>query len=259
MLTGIITMRGANSMRASTASIVASTASCAALIALLAGCQSITYPPVANPPAQADAPRLSFGDRWIYRHTDAYTRLPRGIFTSTITAIDGNSVTVEVRSEAGVLVATDRFTRDWNWLDKPMTNLQRFHYSPPYRAFEFPLAPGAQWSVQMKVVDVTDQKAYDLARVDGRAMDWQRVTVPAGSFDAVRVERAAYSGTGNSQRTQETIREADWYAPAVSNLVVGWYRSEYLDLTRVGDDEPGLVYGDWTLVELLEYRPARKQ
>jgi hypothetical protein len=246
-------------MRAFTASNLSSAASCAALIGLLAGCQSTTYPPVANPPAHADAPRLSVGDRWIYRHTDAYTNLPGGVFTHTITAINGNAVTVETRNERGDPVATDQFTRDWNWLDKPMTNLQRFRYSPPYRAFEFPLAPGARWSVQMTVVDVADQKAYDLARVDGRALDWQRVTVPAGSFDAVRVERFAFSGVNTYRRTQEVIRERDWYAPAVNNIVVGSYRSEYRDLTLAGEDDTGWVNNDWTLVELLEYRPAQKQ
>jgi hypothetical protein len=111
----------------------------------------------------------------------------------------------------------------------------------------------------MTVVDVADQKAYDLARVDGRVLDWQRVTVPAGSFDAVRVERFAFSGVNTYRRTQEVIRERDWYAPAVNNIVVGSYRSEYRDLTLAGEDDTGWVNNDWTLVELLEYRPAQKQ
>jgi len=109
------------------------------LAIVLAGCQASPFPPAANPPAQADSPRLAVGDAWVYRHTDGYTKLPRGTFAHTISAIAGDVVTVQVTAENGSIVATDQFTRDWNWLDKPMTNIQRFRYAPPYQAFQFPL------------------------------------------------------------------------------------------------------------------------
>lgn len=228
------------------------------LFVLLAGCQMVPYPPAANPPAQADAPRLAVGDTWIYRHTDGYTKLPRGTFTHTISAIAGDVVTVQVTAENGSVVASDQFTRDWNWLDKPMTNIQRFRYAPPYRAFQFPLQADIRWSVQMKATDVATGSSYELARVDGRVNGWQRVTVPAGTFDAVAVHRAAYSGVETFDRTQEYIVEDDWYAPAVNNVVASSYRSDYRDKTQNGDDDNGWRSGAWTQIELIEYRPARK-
>jgi hypothetical protein len=246
-------------MRTSEITNLICTLAAAVLCSALAGCQTAAYPPAANPPAQAEAPRLAVGDRWVYSHTDAYTKLPRGVFTHTITAIDGNTVSVQVSNDAGNVVATHQFTRDWNWLDKPLTNLQRFRYSPPYRAFAFPLKPGAEWSVQMQITDMADLKTYNLAQVSGKALDWQRVSVPAGNFDAVRVERIAYSGVNNQWRNQETIRESDWYAPAVNNIVAGSYRSEYRDLTMLGDDSPGWTENDWTLIELLQYLPVAQK
>jgi len=227
------------------------------LVVLLAGCQTGPYPPAANPPARADAPQLAVGDTWIYRHTDGYTQLPRGTFTHTISAIAGDVVTVQVTAENGSVVASDQFTRDWNWLDKPMTNIQRFRYAPPYRAFQFPLQTDARWSVQMKATDVAAGRTYDLARVDGKVDGWKRVTVPAGTFDAVSVRRAAYSGVETFGRTQEYIVEDDWYAPAVNNVVAGSYRSEYKDKTQNGELDDGWRRNDWTRVELVEYRPAR--
>jgi hypothetical protein len=228
------------------------------LIALLAGCQTALFPPAANPPAQANLPRLEVGDTWVYRHTDGYTKLPRGSFTHTISEIAGDVVTVQVKAEDGGIVATDRYTRGWNWLDKPMTNIQRFRYSPPYPAFQFPLQAGAQWSAQMKVTDAAIDKTYDLARVDANALEWQRVTVPAGAFDAILVRRAAYSGVRSFVRSQEYILESDWYAPAVNNVAFGSYRSEYWDFTAMGEDDNGFRTNDWTLVELVDYRPAQK-
>jgi hypothetical protein len=230
------------------------------LVILLAGCQAVPFPPVANPPAQADAPRLEVGDTWIYRHTDGYTKLPRGAFTHTITAITGDAVTVQVKAEDGRVVATDRYTRGWNWLERPMTNTQRFRYDPPYAAFQFPLTADKSWSGYMHTTDTASGKTYDLARVDGKVSGWQRVTVPAGAFDAVLVHRAAYSGASTFERSQEFITEDDWYAPAVNNVVVGSYRSLYKDKTQNGDEGGNSGWYDnyWTLVELVEYRPARK-
>jgi len=228
------------------------------LVAALAGCQVGQFPPAVNPPAQADAPQLAVGDTWIYRHTDGYTKLPRGTYTHTISAIAGDVVTVQVTAENGNVVASDQFTREWNWLDRPMTNIQRFRYAPPYRAFQFPLQADTRWSVQMKATDVATGKVHDLARVDGKVDGWKRVTVPAGTFDAVAVHRSAYSGVEIFERTQEYIVEDDWYAPAVNNVAAGSYRSTYRDKTQNGDDDDGWRSNDWTRVELLEYRPARK-
>jgi hypothetical protein len=228
-----------------------------AFIMLLAGCQS-AFPPALNPPAQAESPRLEIGDAWVYRYTDGFTKLPRGTFTHTISAIAGNVVTVEVKSGDGRVAATDRYTRDWNWLERPMTNTQRFRFDPAYPALTFPLASGKIWSGYMRTTDVADGASYDLARVDGKAADWQRVTVPAGAFDAIAVERQAYSGAPSRTRSQEYITERDWYAPAVNNIVMGSYRSEYRDKTKGDEELSSWFLNDWTLVELVEYRPARR-
>ena len=227
-----------------------------ALALLLAGCQS-AFPPALNPPAQAESPRLNVGDSWVYRHSDGFNQLPRGTFTHTITAITGDVVTVEIKSADGRVVATDRFTRDWNWLDRPMTNLQRFRFDPPYPALSFPLASGKSWSAYTHATDAASGATYDLARVDGKATDWQRVTVPAGAFDAIYVQRSAYSGVQTSDRSQEYITERDWYAPAVNNLVMGSYRSTYYD-KALGNCLDSWRTNDWTLVELVAYRPVLK-
>src|SRR5258706_1880644 len=171
------------------------------LAIVVAGCQAVPFPAPANPPAQADSPRLAVGDAWVYRHTDGYTKLPRGTFAHTISAIAGDVVTVQVTAENGSTVAIDQFTRDWNWLDKPMTNIQRFRYAPPYQAFQFPLKADSKWSVQMKATDVTKSKTYELARVDGKAVGWQRVTVPAGAFDSMLLPRGASSRVEKFERT----------------------------------------------------------
>ena len=226
------------------------------LLAALTGCQS-AFPPAADQSARAEPPRLALGDTWIYRHTDGYTKFTRGTWTQKITAINGDVVTVQIAAD-GKVVRTDQFTRDWNWLDKPMTNIQRFRYQPPYAAFRFPLMPSESWSEYMQATDVATGQTYKLARVDGRVRSWQRVTVPAGAFDAIEVYRNAYSGVETFWRTQEYTREEEWYSPAVNNVVYASYRSTYKDKTQNGEVDTGWRANDWTIVELLEYRPAQR-
>jgi hypothetical protein len=226
------------------------------LLLLLAGCQS-SFPPALNAPAQAESPKLSVGDSWVYRYSDGFTQQTRGNFTHTITAIAGDVVTVEIKSADGRLVRTDRYTRDWNWLEHPMTNLQPFKFEPAYPALSFPLASGKSWGVATRATDVANGENYDFGRIEGKASDWQRVTVPAGAFDAIHVQRTAYAGTQTSERSQDYITERDWYAPAVNNMVMSSYRSIYIDKAS-GVCIDATRPKDWTLLELVEYRPARR-
>ena len=50
-------------------------------------------------------------------------------------------------------------------------------------------------------------------RIDGKVLGWERVKVPAGDFDALKIERYVYAGNAGFFRTEERIREYDWYAP----------------------------------------------
>src|SRR5512139_1199755 len=86
-----------------------------ALLLLASGCAT-PLPQTAPPgmPAQVSAPEFQVGNDWRYAVQDGYTRLPRGIITYRVSAITGDTVTVDVRNNG--LDSTELYARDGNWL-----------------------------------------------------------------------------------------------------------------------------------------------
>lgn len=225
-----------------------------ALLLLLAGCATSGFPPASNPPPRADAPQIHVGDTWVYRATDAYTGLDRGGYQHTVVAIDHNTATVRVARLDRSAEVEQRYTLDWNWHLREMTNLQPFRFDPPYPAFQFPLQPGKSWQASVAATDPVTGRT-NRVRVDADVIGWERVTVPAGAFDAIHVRRLVYAGNYEYFRGQEQIAEHDWYVPALNGVVRRETNSGYCDLTQV---RMCWRRNDWTVAELVEYRPARR-
>ena len=218
----------------------------------LAGCATpLPQTPPAGIPASIAAPEVRVGDSWTYQLHDGYTRIAKGTYRYTVTAIGPQRVNVEATHD-GQPAGTQVFTRDWNWIEKPMTNLQNFRYSPPYPALPFPLEAGKRWQAYVQATDPATGKT-NRVRIDGDVLGWERVKVPAGEFDALKVRRVVYAGNADYDRGEENIVEFDWYAPLLGQAVKQVSSSEYLD-KRAGCDDgycDDWVRNDWNVMELV--------
>ena len=223
---------------------------------LVAGCASpLAQIPPAGTAAQVTAPQIQTGAEWRYSLHDGYTKLPKGTLEYRVSAVQGNTVTVQMQLDDRQ--STQLYTRDWNWRERPMTNLQNFRYDPPYPALPFPLEAGKTWQVYVKATDPADGRV-NRVRIDGTVLGWERVKVPAGEFDAIVVRRLVYAGNEDYTRGQEHISEFDWYAPRLGAIVKHVSSSAYYD-KRLGCDRwacSAWVKNDWNVVELLSH-PAR--
>lgn len=230
-------------------------APCAVLL-VAAGCATpLAQVPPAGLPAQVAAPETRAGGDWKYTLHDGYTRLPRGTLEYRVSAVQGDTITVQLRHDGRE--STQRYTRDWNWRERPMTNLQNFRYDPPYPALPFPLAAGKTWRAFVKATDPADGRV-NRVRIDGTVLGWERVKVPAGEFDAIVVRRLVYAGNEDYFRTEERISELDWYAPKIGAIVKHASSSGYFDKTAGCDERScgAWVRNDWNVVELVS-APAR--
>ena len=108
-----------------------------------------------------------------------------------VTAVEGDAVTVQLRHEGRD--SMQRYTRDLNWRERPMTNLQNFRYDPPYPALPFPLEAGKTWQAYVNATDPATGRV-NRVRIDGTVLGWERVKVSAGEFDALKVQRMVYAG-----------------------------------------------------------------
>jgi hypothetical protein len=221
------------------------------LTLLVAGCASpLPQTPPAGVPAQVTAPATRAGDAWSYSLHDGYTKIARGTLNYRVTAVGADGITVTVDHDGRQ--STERYTPDWNWRERPMTNLQAFRYDPAYAALPFPLEAGKTWSTRVKATDPASGRVNNV-RIDGKVVGWERVRVPAGEFDALKIQRIVYAGNAEHFLSEEKITEVDWYAPKVGRIVRHQSTSGHYDW-RNGCGErfcDQWIRGEWNVLELV--------
>ena len=227
------------------------------LMALIAGCA--TQLPV-NPPAGMSAVvepvAPAVGETWAYTVRDGYTGLPHGIYRYRVEEINPAFYTVLATQEnaQGAVVARnfEHYTLQGNWLEKAMTNLPVFHYDPPYAAFSLPLTAGRSWQSFVTAVSPTDGRR-NRVRIDGSVLGWERIAVPAGLYDTLKIRRIVYAGNHDYFRGEENIAEYEWYSPTLNRVVKRETNSGYVDKTRSCGpmSSCGWVQNDWLIWELV--------
>jgi hypothetical protein len=218
---------------------------------LLAACAApLAQVPPSGTPAEVAAPSVRPGDAWAYTSYDGYTRIPKGTVDYRVTGVKGDIVSVE-RSHEG-RTSAEYFTANGAWLERPLPNLQDLRYQPALAALPFPLHAGQRWREYVQAIDPATRRAYRV-RIDGHVLGWDRVRVPAGEFDTLKVERYIYAGNADYFRTEERIREIDWYSPQVGAVVRHEESSEHTDTSKscryAGCN---IILNDWTVLELAK-------
>jgi hypothetical protein len=237
----------------------------AALLLTAACATSLPQAPTAGKSEQVPAPEILAGNAWRYSVRDGFTKLPRGTVEYRVSAVAGDTVTVEVRNDGQE--STELYARDGNWLKRPATNMQTFTYSPAYRAFDFPLAAGKTWKSRLTATDPADGRSFPVT-IEGVVLGWEKVRVPAGEFDALKVRRTVFLDYWQmNERGQSVIEEIEWYAPAAKQAVRRETTSKYLSYiysarpsgflrVKGGRDDgssPRYVQDDWLIYELVSH------
>jgi len=209
-------------------------------ILLLAGCAApAPQEPPAGMPPQVSGAEVQPGNYWRYTVHDGYTKLPRDTVEYRVSGIRGDAIAVTVLN--GGRESTELYARDGNWLQRPATNMQTFTYTPPYPAFVFPLAPGKTWRSRVTATDPADGRSFPVS-IEGTVLGWERVRVPAGEFDTLKVRRNVFLDYfQQGVRGQSVIVEHEWYAPALKQAARRETISQYLSFYQVGDVAPEFI------------------
>ena len=238
----------------------------AAVAAICAACAAVPVGTPLQSTASAEAPVVAVGDNWTYRVQDAYTGIARPTERFRVTEAGNGRIRVAVSREGVSADETRTFDSQWNWLTHPATHLQAFNYSPAYPAYSFPLAPGKTWRERLTATDPKDGQRFPVW-VHGTVLGWERVKVPAGEFDALKIKRTVtldYLETG--WRGSSDITEYEWYAPAVKQSVRRDFTAIYftfvygragasgpLHLASLNNSGMGYVPDDWLIWELVSH------
>jgi uncharacterized caspase-like protein len=181
----------------------------------------------AATPVYAAAPvPYKVGERYAYRRVDLLTHADVARFDNTVTKVQGDEV----------------FFNDGNTVTDLFGNNVRAPDGRKWTPYQFFIADyqvGKRWPAQFLVTQADGKQSntsFEL-RVAGR----ERITLPAGTFDAFRIE-----ARGTNQTTGEQLERTAWVAP---DKMRGFLAMESL-VRR--DGKP--VEGERT--ELVEYRPG---
>ncbi len=185
----------------------------------------------------APRPQVKAGDSWTYRRVDYDSGKPTGRLHEQVTF--ANERVIQVVGQRGRqdkdLDAT--YTADWNFVSTATGRI----YEPDQGLFSFPMHPGDEHDARYVVKDPT-VGAFEVSfERHVRVVGWESVTVPAGTFRALRVE-----SEGPFQRRDismaGTAKEVAWYVPEVRRYV----KWTFQNATFKGR-------GQWWGLELLEY------
>ena len=105
------------------------------------------------------------------------------------------------------------------------------------------------------------QVGFELIRLlapHGKVIGTERIRVPAGEFDTIRVRRTVYPGDHAFMLSETYVMETDWYAPALGRVVRTERDSRFLDMQSCSGFARCEARGDWDIYELVESRAAKR-
>jgi hypothetical protein len=202
------------------------------------------------------------GDVYVYRVINGYNNEVRGHVRYRVESVEAQRVTVAVVADPAMLdvARTETYAADGNWLRHAVTNHDQpvdYEFSPAYPAYDFPLDAGKSWSRRVDATQpLTGRRAS--VRVDGAVVGSERISVPAGTFDTIKLRRYVYAGDWDGFLQPTTITESEWYAPALGRAVKSESKSEYVDVGRSRSKGGQWTRGDWIVMELTEVTAARQ-
>ncbi|HYD56429.1 MAG TPA: caspase family protein [Burkholderiales bacterium] len=175
--------------------------------------QTVSSAPTPVASASASDARLpKIGDRWEYVFTDVLTRRKQPL---RFDVVGVSSEGILDRLETGGQTLTRAHAPG---ADLFFTNGgHAWHLSPYLLTFGEP-STGERWEA---IVPLNDLNCAQLVRCryEGRAAGTERVTTPAGTFDALKIVVEFHGQSANTAREPEVKRATFWYAAAAKRLV----------------------------------------
>jgi hypothetical protein len=202
-----------------------------AVAALVGGCTAPMAPPRALDTARA--PRV--GASWTYGYRSDWKNVAPRTLTYTVIAVNSQGVQDRLAQPGSPGTGGERlFTSAWEIAARPLTNLMVYEFSPYLLAFgDAPIG-------RREAVAMPTEGWGTTWTTTARAVGTERVSVAAGSFDAVRIEilgtRLFISGQMNSTADAVRLYATAWLAPAVRRAVRFTFQTQAAALNLLSRD-----------------------
>lgn len=160
---------------------------------------------------------------------------------------------IVVDSPALGLARTEVYAGEGQWLRHTLDSHgvpTEYEFASALPAIKPPFNAGQSWSARVNaVVKLGGESVQRSVRVDGTVLGTERLNVPAGEFDTVKIRRFIYPGDRELSKSETHIYEVDWYAPALGRSVRTETRSSWMEPCgrRLCEHR-----GDWFIYELTQ-------
>jgi hypothetical protein len=224
-------------------------------IAALSGCAG---PGSAGSGPAAEAPAYRVGDRWSYHGDDGFRVKTEWDETHELTAIGPEGIAARITLKGGFDVARSEL-----WSAPGLVKVgaicgdnQTRRFATLLQRDDFPLAAGKSWSQFADNYNEATQQSGQInywVRVQG----WDKVTTPAGTFDAISMNVQMRLDDETFWRYATTCNYIVWYAPSVRGVVREERRAQYVEK---GSDNAGgaaTIRTQFGTVELVSFTPGR--
>ena len=161
------------------------------------------------------------GDTWDYRFRSIWKNVEPRVYSHQVSAVSDREVreTMTYASGGDKTTESKSFGPDTRFVEWRGKGYAFVEFNPFIDALGG-LKPGIAWK---SIAMPADDPFFGNWSTSGRAVDSSQVTVPAGTFKAIRVElNSNRAPTGSaSMRTSEPVRilQVIWYAPEVKRAV----------------------------------------
>ena len=189
-----------------------------------------------------ERPTIKVGDSWTYQETNDWRSVVTDTYSFTVSSVSDKEIELTRKSEKAGTAVTVSETPDLNSITRATSDGNIVRYSPDNGAFSFPLAVGKSWEAKADWTAGTHTGSYSLAT---KVVGWEQVTVPAGTFTALKITKTGYYHATNGQSSGSgNMHIVFWYAPTVKGMV----KMQYEDTNWAG-----APYNKKT-VELVAYK-----
>jgi hypothetical protein len=224
-----------------------------ALAALPAACAMTERD--SAPARPVPLPTVRVGDRWRYQQINRYNGA--WVDEPTFEVVESEpEIRLQVSGRRSVATQMERFSSAWSVIDDPIYDIP-ISFAQPMPIVPIPIQAGQALNSQ------TTYRALgygDTLRWTQRlsAERWERVQVPAGVFDCLRIVRVIAFTHPDVFRDNSTRTDTVWYAPDVNRWVQREWTGDFLSSgTPSGFAMVGTrMREDWYLWQLTAYLPA---
>lgn len=194
---------------------------------------------------------LAVGDEWLYLESNGYNREPLADVRYVVDRVAPPRLRIEVDGKplSGLRSGQfEEYATPWAVVRDTVYDLEN-RYESPLPLLPGQLEPGVRESWQSRVSS-DPKEAPRRWNVQIDALGFERVSVPAGEFDALRIRRLIKFEHPDFFRSQSERTEQIWYAPQVRRWVKREWTGQYMPKLR---SRHPLLREDWIVWELKSF------